>query len=62
MRKSKDVEIKARVTRAMRNEIEAIADQKGETMSLVVREAIGEYLAKKKHGHILGHSARNQRH
>ena len=47
MKKSKDVEIKARVTRAMRNEIESLADQRGETISLVVREAIGEYLTKK---------------
>jgi predicted transcriptional regulator len=59
MKKSKDVEIKARVTRAMRKEIESIADQRGETISLVVREAISEYLTRKKHGHILTHSARN---
>ncbi len=47
MKKSKDVEIKARVTRKMRSQVESLADQKGETMSLVVREAIAEYLAKR---------------
>jgi hypothetical protein len=46
MKKSKDVEIKARVTRAMRNEIKSLANQRGETISLIVREAIREYLAK----------------
>jgi hypothetical protein len=46
MKKSKDVDIKARVTRAMRNAIKSIADQKGETMSLVLREALSEYLAR----------------
>jgi predicted DNA-binding protein len=48
MRKSKDVEIKARVTRKMRSEIESLADQRGETISLIVREAIAEYLNNKK--------------
>jgi predicted DNA-binding protein len=48
MKKSKDVEIKARVTRKMRAQVESLADQKGETISLVVREAIGEYLEKRK--------------
>ena len=47
MKKNKDVEIKARVTRKMRAEVQSIADQKGETMSLVVREALGEYLARR---------------
>jgi predicted DNA-binding protein len=48
MRKSKDVEIKARVTRKMRSEVAALADQRGETISLIVREAIAEYLNNKK--------------
>jgi hypothetical protein len=50
MKKSKDVEIKARVTRAMRAAIKSLADQRGETISLIVREAIREYLAKSKRG------------
>jgi predicted DNA-binding protein len=49
MRKNKDVEIQARVTRKMRSEIASLADQRGETISLIVREAIREYLAKKRH-------------
>jgi hypothetical protein len=47
MKKNKDVEIKARVTRKMRAEVESLADQKGEAVSLVVREALAEYLAKR---------------
>jgi hypothetical protein len=47
MKKTKDVEIKARVTRKMRARVEALADARGETLSLVVREAVGEYLAKR---------------
>lgn len=47
-KKNKDVEVKSRVTRTMREDVEKIAADRGETMSLVVREAIGEYLAKRK--------------
>lgn len=47
MKKSKDVEIKARVTRKMRREVESMSDQRGETVSLIVREAVAEYLAKR---------------
>ena len=44
MAKPKDVEIKARVTAEMRQRIEAIAETRGESVSVVVREALGEYL------------------
>jgi hypothetical protein len=47
LKKNKDVEIKARVTRKMRAQVESLADQKGEAVSLVVREALAEYLAKR---------------
>jgi hypothetical protein len=53
MKKNKEVDIKARITCAMRDEIKSLADQRGETMSLVLREALGEYLERKRHGHIL---------
>jgi predicted transcriptional regulator len=46
-KKNKDVEIKARVTRQMRNEVESLAAQRGEATSLILREAIAEYLAKR---------------
>lgn len=46
MKKPKDVEIKARITRRMRADLEAIADKRQESLSLIVREAAGEYLAK----------------
>ena len=48
MKKNKDVDIKARVTRKMRSEMESLADQRGEAVSLILREAIAEYLAKRK--------------
>ena len=44
----KDVEIKARVTGAMRDTLEKLAEDRGESLSLIVREAIAEYLARKK--------------
>jgi hypothetical protein len=48
MRKNKEVDIRARVTRKMRSEVESLAYQRGEAVSLIVREAIGEYLTKRK--------------
>jgi predicted transcriptional regulator len=48
MKKTKDVEIKARVTRKMRARVEALADARGETLSLIIREAVAEYLAKRR--------------
>lgn len=42
----KEVEVKARVTKKMRQELEDIAQKKGEALSLVVREALAEYLTK----------------
>jgi hypothetical protein len=47
-KKNKEVEIKARVTRQMRAEVESLADQRGEAASLIIREALAEYLAKRK--------------
>lgn len=43
----KDVEVKARVTSQIRKQLEEIAAGKGEALSLVVREAINEYLQRK---------------
>jgi hypothetical protein len=47
MKKRKDVEIKARITKKMRADLEAIADKRQESLSLIVREAAGEYLARR---------------
>ena len=43
----KEVEIKARITSLMREAIEAIAEERGESVSLIVREALLEYLHKR---------------
>lgn len=43
----KDVEIQARVTREMRAALMEIAEQKQEGISVVVREALREYLSKR---------------
>jgi predicted transcriptional regulator len=48
MKKNKDVDIKARVTRKMRAEVQSLADQRGEAVSIIIREAVAEYLAKRK--------------
>jgi hypothetical protein len=45
---AKDVEVKARVTSSVREQLANIARKKGEALSLVVREAINEYLKKRK--------------
>jgi ribosomal protein S27AE len=37
-----------RVTSKMNSEVEALANQRSQTVSLIVREAIGEYLEKRK--------------
>lgn len=46
MAKPKDVELKARVTADMKREVEKIAEDRGESTSVVVREALSGYLAK----------------
>ena len=43
----KDVEVKARVSKKTRRALERIAEKKEESLSVVVREALGEYLAKR---------------
>lgn len=50
MKDRKEVEVKARVSRKTRKLLEAMAEAKSESLSLIVREAIGEYLAKRKSG------------
>jgi hypothetical protein len=47
MKRSKEVEIKARVTAKMRKQLEAIANERGEALSVIVREAVSEYLSKR---------------
>ena len=47
MNEPKEVEIKARVTKKIRADLQALAYLKGESLSLVVREAVAEYLAKR---------------
>ena len=41
----KESDFKIRVADAMKKAVKAIADERGETMSLVVRDAIRDYLA-----------------
>ena len=43
----KDVEIKARVTPDMKTRVEAVAEERGESTSVIVREALQSYLANK---------------
>jgi len=45
MKPSKTLEVGARITVTMKTKIEAIAAARGECVSLIVREAIREYLA-----------------
>jgi hypothetical protein len=47
MSESKEVEVKARVTAKMRRRVKELAAKKGESVSLVVREAVREYLGKR---------------
>ena len=47
---SKDVEIKARVTRAQKETLQALADERGEGLSIILREAVREYLARRRPG------------
>jgi predicted transcriptional regulator len=44
MNQAKDVEVKARVTSSVRARLESIAKKRGEARSLILREAITEYL------------------
>lgn len=44
MRADKDVEVKARVEKSVKDELQRIADGKRENISIVLREAINEYL------------------
>ena len=42
---SKDEDIRARVTPEIRDQLEAIAAARGESLSIIVREAVRQYLA-----------------
>lgn len=42
--KSKTCDVRARITEPMRRELEAIAEHRGEAMSIVVRDAIKQFL------------------
>lgn len=41
----KDVEVKARVTKITRAKLDDIATERGESLSVIVREALNDYLA-----------------
>jgi hypothetical protein len=44
MAEPKDEEVKTRVTKTMKSELNAIADDRGESESVIVREAFALYL------------------
>jgi predicted transcriptional regulator len=47
-KKKKASEAKVRVTAKMRMDLETLANKREETISLIIREAVGEYLAKQR--------------
>lgn len=40
--------VKARVTKAVKSALQRLAEERGELESVIVREAVGEYIARRK--------------
>lgn len=47
-RSPKPVVIKARVTTEMKEELDSLAEERGESEAIILREAVAEYIAKRK--------------